>query len=566
MNKNVEILDCTIRDGGYITEWNFDKHMVQDVYEASSKAGVDIFEIGYIGNENDDVGTWKKCLPKDVAEVVNGSDGAKIAAMVDFKRIDELEIPSSDETDVDLIRLALHKNQVEESIKYLEKIKELGYELSVQAMGITGYSEQEIIQMLEMLGKNKNVDYLYIADSYGSITPQELTDLIKIFKSRADCKIGFHPHNNLQLGLANTLTAIEEGIDIVDGTLYGMGRGAGNLPIESLIAYLSKTIKDKYNPLPLLEVIDRYFVQLKEEYSWGYNLPYLLSGIYECHPYYTKNLVEYREFTIEDILKAVRKINNINPIGFNEELLNKFINDGFIQQKEDGFSTENLKLDKNLKSKDDELVKYKNRHKGKDFLVLANGPNLKKYKDKIDKFIEKYDPVILGANFLDDLIIPDYHAFNNKRRFNKYIDTVNEKSNLLIGNSIAQELINQKINKNYELMQYIDSSTNDFNILNGIITTNCRTISILLIGIAVVMGADRIFVAGMDGYLNYDSSYHFYKEDEAKDNEIIKNKHEASYNYLKQINNYLKENDNSGFHIITPTDYEKFYKGIENYL
>ena len=566
MNKNVEILDCTIRDGGYITEWNFDKHMVQDVYEASSKAGVDIFEIGYIGNENDDVGTWKKCLPKDVAEVVNGSDGAKIAAMVDFKRIDELEIPSSDETDVDLIRLALHKNQVEESIKYLEKIKELGYELSVQAMGITGYSEQEIIQMLEMLGKNKNVDYLYIADSYGSITPQELTDLIKIFKSRADCKIGFHPHNNLQLGLANTLTAIEEGIDIVDGTLYGMGRGAGNLPLESLIAFLSKKIKDKYNPLPLLEVIDLYFVQLKEEYSWGYNLPYLLSGIYECHPYYTKNLVDYREFTIEDILKAVRKINNINPIGFSQELLDTLIKEGFIDQNINiDQDKDDLKINQ-VSEDESDFVTYKNRHKNKDFLILANGPNLENYKDKIEEFINKYDPIVLGPNYLGDLFIPDYHAFSNKRRFIKYNNSVNKESKLLIGSSIDQELIDKNIDRDYEVIRYIDSSTNNFNILEGIITTNCRSISTLLIGVAIVMGAGRIFVAGMDGYLNYDSSFHFYKEEEAEDKDIIRDKHNKTYEYLKQIDNFLKEKNENGFHIITPTDYEKFYKGIENYL
>jgi len=568
MNKDVEILDCTIRDGGYITNWGFDKKMVKDVYHASSKAGIDFFEVGYLNNTDLDLPIWKISSDEDIETIKDGVDGAKIAVMIDFKKIDEINIPKHSNSEFDMIRVALHKNQIIESVKYLKEIKDLNYIVSVQAMGITSYNENDFQELFNAFGHVDFIDYLYIADSYGSIVPKKIKELVSDFKEKTNCKIGFHSHNNMQMGLANTLAAIEAGVDIVDGTLYGMGRGAGNLPLESLVAYLAKEVKDKYNILPLLEIIDRYFVQLKEDYNWGYNLPYLLSGVYECHPYYTKKLVDYREFTVEDILKTVRKINKIDPIGFSEDLLNKFMTDGFINntENENNLSINDVEDENKSFNKSGNFVSYKNRHKNRDFLILANGPTLKKYSDKIKKFIDKYNPVVMGPNFLDELFIPDYHAFSNKRRFLQYVDTVDEKSELLIGNSIDKSVIQEEINRDYETMQYINSSSNDFNIVNGIITSNCRTVSTLLIAIAIVMGAKRIFVAGMDGYLNYDSSYHFYKEEEADNNEIIMNKHNKMYDYLKQINLYLKKNNKHEFHIITPTDFEKFYKGIDNYL
>ncbi|MFW6016069.1 MAG: aldolase catalytic domain-containing protein [bacterium] len=568
INTNVKILDCTIRDGGYITNWEFDKKMVKDVYDASSKAGIDFFEVGYLNNSDSDLPIWKRSSSEDIKAIKDGVDGAKIAVMIDFKKIDEINIPEHSNSEFDMIRVALHKNQISESVKYLKKIKNSNYIVSVQAMGITSYNVNDFQELFNAFGNANFIDYLYIADSYGSIVPQKIKELVIKFKENINCNIGFHSHNNMQMGLANTLAAIEAGVDIVDGTLYGMGRGAGNLPLESLVAYLAKEVKDKFNILPLLEIIDRHFVQLKEDYNWGYNLPYLLSGVYECHPYYTKKLVDYREFTIEDILKTVRKINNIDPIGFSEELLNKFMTDGYINVKDSAndFSISMLNSKNENISEDNNLINYKNRHIGRDFLILANGPNLKKYNKKIHSFIEKHNPIVMGPNYLDDLFIPDYHAFSNKRRFLQYIDTVDEKSALLIGNSIEKSVIKEKINRDYEIMQYINSSSNDFDIINGIITSNCRTVSILLIAIAIVMGAKRIFVAGMDGYLNYDSSYHFYKEEEARKNELIKEKHALIYKYLKQIDLYLKNNNKHSFYIITPTSYEKFYKGINNYL
>jgi 4-hydroxy 2-oxovalerate aldolase len=563
--KDFKILDCTIRDGGYLVKWDFTREMVRYVYKAVSKSGIDFFEIGYLGLDKPGINLWKKCLPEDVKYIKEGLKGSRICAMMDYKDLVEVEVLPPKKSNLDMLRIALNKDQIDEGIKYLEHIKKLGYTVAVQIMGITSYSEKELKKIIKKINEKRCATYIYIADSYGSLVPNELERIIKIMKSSAECKIGFHPHNNLQLGLGNALKAIECEVDIIDGTLYGMGRGAGNLPLESLILYLSKIIKDKYNVLPLLDIIDRYFLKLKKDIDWGYSLSYLLSGIFECHPYYTKELLSYREFTIEDILRTVKRISAVKPIGFSKELLEKFIKNDYFEKNGESISKGKATKD-DLDSFKNVEVKYQDRHKGKDFLILANGPNLKKYKNKINRFIEKYNPIILGANYLEGLFIPHYHAFNNKKRFVNYYHYVDKQSILMLGPDLNPKSLGIELNREYENLIYIDSNKNEFDIIDGIITTNCKTISILLMGIAIVMGAERVFAVGMDGYLMNNTDYLFYNEDESTNFEIIKERHNSSNRHIIEIDNYLKTHTKEGVHILTPTSYEKFYKGIGNYL
>lgn len=214
-------------------------------------------------------------------------------------------------------------------------------------------------------------------------------------------------------------------------------------------------------------------------------------------------------------------------------------------------------------------VSYIDRHKGRDFLILANGPSLEKYKEQIDEFIQKHDPVILGANFLNDLFAPHYHAFNNKKRFTMYVDSVNPESKLLIGENIPQAMIDEYVKTDYEHLYFKDVLDSNFNIINGKIQSNCRTISVLLIGVAIVMGASRVFVAGMDGYLGKDKITNtlFYEEQiKPEKEEYLVDRHKWNDFFLTQIDKYLCEHHKEGIHILTPTCHRSFYKGITNYI
>ncbi len=575
MEKKVKILDCTIRDGGYLNDWHFDLKLARELYRAHSRSGVDFVEIGFRSTDKyfdpKQYGPWRFTPETLLSEVVKGISGPAVSLMVDFGKVDIEDIPDRKNSIASMYRVAVHKDQVLPAIEFCNVIADKGYIASIQLMGIVSYTEDDFNQILGAL-KDSKIDYVYFADSYGSLLPSDIKGILDRLAITGK-KIGFHAHNNLQLGFANTLEAIKSGVDIADGTVYGMGRGAGNLPIEILLSHLEKTsVKNSYNVLPVLDIIDRYMLDLHKDLKWGYDLPYMLSGMFEVHPYYSKTMVDYREYSVEDILRTLETVREMKPIGFKKSILDSIIQSGFvgipISQKDsksdfDSISVQDLS--------EFGRVPYLDRHSGRDFLVLANGPTLKEEKEQIEKFIKKYNPVVIGANYLGELFIPHYHAFGNKKRFIDYVDTVDAGSNILISNIFSDEFIKKYTNRKYEFIQHLPQLSTDFNISNGVVMTNCRTISILSVAVAIVMGAERIFIAGMDGYKQVDNfmkkSVHFYKEsDETEDFEMLMEKHNWNEQLLKQIDNYLVSNNKDGLCILTPTSHKAFYKSIDNFL
>ena len=570
--KKVEIMDCTIRDGGYINEWQFEKRMVREVYRALSKSGVDYVELGFRGTSKyfDPAvyGIWRFTTEDDLQSIVEGIEGAKIAIMGDYGKIDLEDFTDKKSSAIDLIRIAVNRDKVIQAVLFLEKIKDKGYKTSLQAMGFTAYSNQEKLELKKAV-QASNLDYLYIADSYGSILPPEIPSIFDLFLDIAPTKVGFHPHNSLQMAFANTLEAMKLGVEIVDSTIYGMGRGAGNLPTEALIAYLQLQGKNKYNVIPILGCIEKYFIDLHKSAPWGYQLPYLISGMFKCHPYYADDLVKRREYAIEDIWKALEVIESLKPTGFDRKIIEKLITKGIISVAERSSVEKKMGAHEDAFLKPLQSVPYVNRHAGRDFLILANGPSLLEYSEKIQSFKLKYDPIVLGANYLSDLFIPDYHAFNNKKRFTMHIDSVNPQSQLLIGENIPDALIAEYVHRDYETLFFNDILDADFDIADGRIQSNCRTISVLLIGVSLVMGAKRVFIAGMDGYININGikSTLFYDEKfEPADYDLNVERHQWNERFLHQIDRYIQAQGREGLHILTPTSHQTFYKGIENYL
>jgi len=570
-----KILDCTIRDGGYLNNWNFSKRLVREVYRAISKAGVDIMEIGFRYNTRffeEGYGAWRLSTEEDIREVTSGIDGAKISVMVDIDKADTSDFLEAKHSKISMVRVAAHKNKILQALKLLDELKIKGYQTSLQAMGFTTYSELERQNLVNDVSVS-NIDYLYIADSYGSMYPNNIKEIFSPFIGLKNIKIGFHPHNNLQMAFANTLQAMRCGVDIIDASVYGMGRGSGNLPLETIVAYLQlSSDSSKHNIVPVLSCIDRYFVDMKKETPWGYQLPYMISGAMGCHPSYAKKLIELREYAVEDIWKALEFVKNLNPIGFNTEIIKDIIHTGLIGHKVDIKAKEKKSTfdsSKKVLVKKCNKPEYINRHKGKDFLILANGPTLKEYNEDIAKFIDKYQPIVIGANYLGDLFKPHYHTFNNKKRFIEYIDVVDKNSSLLLGRPIEKELIVEYTSRDYEILEYVDVLDDNFDIVDGIIQTNCRSVSVLLLGMAIVMGAERIFAAGLDGYLSADdkSGYHFYNEaGEPEDRKIIIERHYWNEHFIRQIDEYFCDMGKEGIHILTPTGYKAFHKSLHNYI
>ena len=569
MNKmdgiQTKILDCTIRDGGYLNSWDFSFQAVKDIYQQLSRSGIDVVEIGFRDHADHDL-IWRKCPENVLLQLKTPSHQAMLSVMVDFGKADVTDFCPAPESAVDMVRVAVHKNKIKEALKLINALKIKGYMTSLQLMGYPQYTDQERKNTILML-KDTALDYIYMADSYGTLFPDQVGELIEPLTAVENSQIGFHPHNNLQLAFANTIEAIKHGAQIVDTTLYGIGRGAGNLPTEALVALMQQYAPQKYNLTHVLFCVDMYMLPLQKQYKWGYQLPYMMSGFCECHPSYSKELVETRRYTVDEIWRALNEVKRLEPVGFDPNLLTQILDSGLFEYKT---SPQNIKLNEiNQETKLLETPPYLMRHRSQPFLVLANGPELKKNLKLINQFIEKYNPVILGANYLGDLLVPHYHAFVNKKRFAKYVHHVSDASQLLLNCHFQTEFIRQYTDRSYERLMFNTGDRDVFSIDDGVISNDCRSISMLLIGVAITMGDGDVFVAGMDGYVPTDTNdgFHFYAEfDDSDSPEYNLMRQKWGLNTLKLLDNYLKKNGRSGVNIVTPTSYDYYYRDINSLL
>jgi 4-hydroxy 2-oxovalerate aldolase len=284
--KEIKVVDCTIRDGGLMNNWHFSDDFVRSVYNACVEAGIDYMEIGYKSSEKSysrkDNGPWKFCDEKDVRRIVGeNKTNTKLSAMVDIGRVDLNDIPPKSKSVIDMIRVAAYVHQIDKAIDMAEHCMEKGYETTINLMAVSKVNERELDEALYDVARSK-VPVFYVVDSFGSMYCEQIELIAKKYMEMLKGKtIGIHAHNNMQLAFSNTVTAVIHGCNMLDATLLGLGRGAGNCPIEILIAFLKNP---KYRLLPLFQSIQDFILPLQKEIDWGYHIPYLVTGAMNEHP------------------------------------------------------------------------------------------------------------------------------------------------------------------------------------------------------------------------------------------------------------------------------------------
>lgn len=288
---SIRVVDATLRDGGIVNDFKFTDDFVKALYQTNITAGVDYMEVGYKASkklfDEKQFGKWKFCDDDDIYKVIgdNSEKKIKLAAMADVGRCDFKEdIRERSNSPLDLIRVACYVHQIPGAIEIIEDAKNKGYEVSCNIMAISTAQEGDIKAALEMIGKSP-VDCIYIVDSYGSIYPEQMQRICSVYGEAAakyNKKLGIHAHNNQQLAFANTIEACGDGVDWLDATYSGMGRGAGNCFMENLLAFLRNP---KYNVRPAIKFIEKYINALKAEgIVWGYDMQYLITGLLNQHP------------------------------------------------------------------------------------------------------------------------------------------------------------------------------------------------------------------------------------------------------------------------------------------
>jgi 4-hydroxy 2-oxovalerate aldolase len=284
----IKVVDCTIRDGGLINDHRFTDSFVKAVYRASSLAGVDYVELGYQLSKKqyspDKFGRAKFCDDDYLREIMDGVEPkAKVATMVDIGRVELDQIRQKKDSVVDLMRVACYVKDIDKAIAYVNHFHDKGYDTTVNIMAISTALQLDLEEGLKQLAECP-VKAVYVVDSYGALFSEQIHFLVNLYKKYFQPKgieVGIHTHNNQQLGFANTIEAIRKGANYLDGTIYGIGRGPGNCPLELLLAFLKNP---KFDLEPVLEVIEKEFLPLREKMEWGYLIPYMITGILNQHP------------------------------------------------------------------------------------------------------------------------------------------------------------------------------------------------------------------------------------------------------------------------------------------
>ena len=282
--RRIKVLDCTIRDGGICNQWQFSEDQVRRTFEALVECGVEYMEVGYRTQDGhfdpSEVGPWRFCSEEDLAKVVEPGK-IKISTMLDIGRVGPDEIPPCSDSLVDVVRIATYAHQMDEALALLDHSLEQGYETFLNLMAISTLEPRDIDRALEQMAAS-GVHNVAIVDSFGALFPYHVRYLVHKYMNYLGegIKVGVHFHNNQQQAFANSIVAIDEGVDFVDATIHGMGRGAGNAPLELLLFYLDNP---RYDVRPVLELVDE-FASLRDELRWGYHLPYAITGYFNIHP------------------------------------------------------------------------------------------------------------------------------------------------------------------------------------------------------------------------------------------------------------------------------------------
>lgn len=470
---NLSMLDCTLRDGGYCNDWRFGFENAQKIAKSLVEAGVEIIECGFLTNRV----SYEKDVTKytDVAQVAKiipkKREGKIFVVMMNYGEYDPDDLPQCDHTSIDGIRVAYHKKDRLAALKLCEKIKKKGYLVFIQAMVSLSYSDREFLDMIDTVNELQPYSF-YIVDSFGEMKKNDLVRLYNLVDHnlRGRIKIGFHSHNNMQLAYSNAQTLVDMNNKrdlIVDSSVYGMGRGAGNLNTELFIEYLNDNHGKNYEIKPLLTIIDEVLNEFYQQNYWGYSLPNYISASHHAHPNYAGYLDARKTLTVENMNTIFDMMDDEKKVSFDknyiEELYLKFMESGKIHEQH------RAELEKKLK--------------GKTVLLIAPGTSSVDEKEKIQVFAGKDNVITISINFEYKYVNVDYVFLSNLRRYRELPEESRSKC-IVTSNIVASGV-------------YLQTQYRDLLSENEAVKDNAGLMAIRFL---IAIGIKNIYLAGLDGY------------------------------------------------------------------
>lgn len=406
--NNIKLLDCTLRDGGYLNDWNFGHNNLVSVFERVVDAGVDFIEVGFLDDRREfDVNRSIMPNTKSVDRIFAGLDkkDTQVVGMIDYGTCDISNIAPCEESFLDCIRVIFKKHLRKEALEYCANLKKLGYKVFAQLVSVTSYSDEEMLDLVQLANEVKPYA-VSMVDTYGLMHQNNLKHYFDILNAnlKQEIGIGYHAHNNFQMGYANCITMVSQVTDrmiLVDGSLYGMGKSAGNAPIELIAMYLNGNYGKNYHISQLLEAIDSNIVNFYTASTWGYNMFYYLAASNDCHPSYVSDLMNKRTLSVKSINELLGKLEGEKKLLYNKDYM-----EGLYRKYQD------VDIDDT-----NDVRVLTEIFKDKEILLLGPGMSIRNEKEKIKEYIKKENPVVISVNFLDEDYSVDYLFLSNAKRY-----------------------------------------------------------------------------------------------------------------------------------------------------
>ena len=526
--NSLKVLDVTLRDGGCVNDFNFGQTYIEKILAAQEASGVDFIEMGYIDENKGSVsGRTQYINEKVIPEhfLKNKKPGVTYVAMMDYGKFNIDNLGPKTDDGIDGIRMAFHKKNMKDIIPLGRKIIDKGYKFYIQPMITLRYSDAELLELIDMVNKElPDASGFYIVDSFGEMRPNDMSRVLNLVDHNLlpTMTLGFHSHNNLQMSYSNAIALLQFPTNrdlMLDCSIMGMGKGAGNLNTELLLEHLNLYYGKNYKIAPLLEVIDKVINQLHSEFYWGYAPEYYLSAANQCTPSYAGHFYNKHMLPIDQVGELLSMIAPEKKISFDKN-----------------YAEEIYRQYNESKSVDDSAVveELKKTFDGKKILLIAPGKSIIDAGDKIDAIEEKEDVVSIGLN--------------TKRPGNDYLLTtrkeiydiaVAEGLNLIVCSNVSKGGRGNVKILNYANWIDVDERTHDSS-------------SVIALNLLKACGVKEILLAGFDGFaVNINENYY----DPNMRHPVTPEQVERRNSYYKNLIQRVKD---SGIKVefITPSKYE----------
>lgn len=519
--STTRILDCTLRDGGYINNWKFGIRTIKSIISNLEDAGVDIIECGFIRKEEHSADSSVFSSMEQVADVIAPKKAnINYAIMIEqHNHVDEL-IPENDGNGADIIRITFRRKEWEEAKVAIKGLICKGYKVCVQPVGTATYDDESLLKLIKDVNQIKPYAF-YLVDTLGMMYRHEMRRFFYLIDNNLskDIYLGFHSHNNLQMSFANAqemMRLAKQRRIIVDTSCYGMGRGAGNLATELFADYVNNTIEYRYALTPILNIVDKYLMPIYAEQRWGYDLPYFLAATVKCHPNYAAYLMKKDTIGIEKI----ERILSLIPVEERNEYNSVLIEQLYLNFQNCDVNDETA------------YSKLRNMIVGKEVVVLGSGSSIIKYAAVICETSK--DKFVISINYISDIYKTDALFISNDKRLN-FIEWDEDKC-VLVTSNLSHEVKNALIFNYSALLGEGEESDNS---------------GAMLIRILQKAGAKKIYLAGFDGFdVNASENYAVESFKKTIDNDTALRKNLC---ISKQLKLALSGVD---YEFITPTRYE----------